>query len=699
MNYVKDEKTNEILTKLTKNQKIAIVCSAVTLAIIIVVLCIYGCGKGGFGKEHNNVMALAKMYVDKGEYERALDKIEELLEKNIADKDALDLMDEILAVKGKGENGAVSNVSSNVNVQVDTSDLTEVIESMKSGIEKNNLAAEKNSQAMADLLEQQKSQAQMEKIRQEEQKKQQKLAEEQRKKEETEKKAEEARKLAREEELKKKNAQLAKEIAQVNDELQQGNTALNSGNILVALQHFEKADGYLPVSAGEPAFSAEKRSEIAQILQKASKTADSPENTQKLKDAALKYAKETIKLNENDAPANTIIGEDAMANKNYEDALANFQKAVQTDSKNYLYYYNLGRAQYMLKKFTEAKYSFTTSCSLNGSFAPARYNLGLTNNRLNDAKSALLDFRKAHDIDPLHEKAFLEEGRVLSNMQDWNGAVYAYNKAVTLNSTNRQAFQELGNAYTQLKNYEGAENAFKKSLALLPSGQNDPSTYYNLSTILLDQNKIYDAVNYAKKAYDSASILKENASKINVIYNYALMLEKSGKMDDAIVKYSEVMKLNPNHLKTQINLGVIYMTSNPPDYDMALSLFLKAYNQDNASFEANNNLGSAYLYKKDYKNAILYFQNALRLNSSDNEVRTNLAGAFAGDAQYDNAKTTYLEVLRQDGESWDSYIELAKVCTALNDNEGAEKYLEYIKAKNPSFKKNEVENLLKDIRG
>ena len=152
-------------------------------------------------------------------------------------------------------------------------------------------------------------------------------------------------------------------------------------------------------------------------------------------------------------------------------------------------------------------------------------------------------------------------------------------------------------------------------------------------------------------------------------------------------------------MKTQINLGVMYMNMNPPDTETALQLFLKAYAQDKNNFEVNNNLGSAYLEMEDYENAVKYFQNALKIQPKNNDVRYNLGQAFASSKQFDNAKTTYVQVLQQDTNNWDSYIELAKVCMALGDNQSAEKYLTVVQIKNPSFRKNEVDSLLSSISG
>ncbi|MDE5897744.1 MAG: tetratricopeptide repeat protein [Treponemataceae bacterium] len=486
----------------------------------------------------------------------------------------------------------------------------------------------------------------------------------------------------------------------VNDEVRQGQNALNSGSIDSALSHFEKAALALPISDGEPAFSAGTYSEMASLLHEAAQNAADAGSKARLGEAAVRYAKEAVKNDPGSAPAHYILGKYAMDGRDYQSALEHFTAAVNGDTsepKNSLYYYDLGRVQYTLKKYTEAKHSFTTAAQLGAGFAQAHYNLALTDLRLNDQKAALAEFRKAHDIDPRYEKAYLEEGRLLSKLGDFSGAIAAYQNVVKLNNVNRAALQELGSVYSQAGRLQEAEQTFRQSLALVPAGTDDPLTHYNLSAVLFEEGRPEEAVGYAKKAYDASSQLKDSASKVNVVYNYALLCEATGDVDTAVEKYGEVLAQNALHLKTLINLGAIYMDMTPPDTENALALLLMAYNQDSGNFEVNNNLGSAYLEKKDFKNAALYFQNALKIDAKSTEMRMNLAKAFAGNGQYDDARTVYLELLKLDPSNWDAYVELGKVCMALKNDADAEKYLVYVQAKSPSHRTEEVESLLASI--
>ncbi|MBO4546167.1 MAG: tetratricopeptide repeat protein, partial [Treponema sp.] len=115
------------------------------------------------------------------------------------------------------------------------------------------------------------------------------------------------------------------------------------------------------------------------------------------------------------------------------------------------------------------------------------------------------------------------------------------------------------------------------------------------------------------------------------------------------------------------------------------------------SFELENNLGSAYLAKKDYQNAITHFQNALKKSPKDQTVRFNLAKCYAEAGDYDNAKTCYVDIINADSKNYDSYIELSKVFIALKDTASAKSYLDILRQKNPTYRKSEVDSLLAAI--
>lgn len=686
---------------LTKKQKIMIGAGA-ALAVLILVICL--CARGCSSKNsRNNVYNLAKTYAEQGEYDRALSVLDKLLLKDSTDQTALDMLQQIIEMKKAADEGRAVPGFTSVNINTDgiTDAMQDSMAQVKDALAQSNRQAEENRRTMENLVKIQEENSAAERKRQEaaaaeaEEKRKADAAAEAKRKE-----AEEKRKAA-EEELAKKNAKVKKEMDNVNNEIQLGKTALATGNIQEALQHFAKAGGSIPVVEGDSLYGAKKKSEIAQALFDASEKAENASEKQRLREEAVEMAKKVIAENPNDAAARYILAQDAMAKKDYNLALNQLKAAVQNADKNdpnlYLYYYDMGKLQYLAKKYTEAVASFTTSCELNGAFVPSRYNLGLSQVKLKNDAAAISAFRKCIDINPRYEKAYLEEARALARRNDYSGAISAYESVIALNNINTTAISELGNVYKNAGRLAKAEESFRKALTMLSSSEEQTKTKYNLSAVLYEEEKTIDAEKYAKEAYEEKSYIKDTKTRANIVYNYAMILDINGKMELAIPKYQEVLDLNPEHNKTKINLAVMYLNEEPPMVDLALNLLKQVYAADKNSFEANNNLGSAYLLKEDYKNAIMHYQNAIKIDSSINDVRANLAKAYAKEGEYNNAKTTYTELIKLDSQNWDAYIELAKVCMQLNDNATAEKWLVYVQTKNPNYRKAEVDNLLATI--
>lgn len=689
----------------SKKKKIimGIICTAIAILILVICLCAKSCNSTS---SRNNAYNLAITYAEQGEYDRALSVLDKLLLKNGNDSTALEMLQQIIEMKkAADEGGAVPEFSGVTSVNINTDGITDAMQDsmaqVKNALAESNRQAEENRKTMENLVKIQAENSAAEKRRQEaaaaeaaEKRKAEAAAEAQRK-------AAEEKRKAEEEELAKKNAKVKKDMDIVNNEIQLGKTALATGNIEEALQHFKKAGSNIPVVDGDPFYSAKKKSEIAQALWDASEKAEDPAEKKRLRDEAMAMARKVLEENPNDAAAKYILAQDSIAKKDYNLALNQLKGAIQnSDNENpnlYLYYYDLGKIQYLAKKYSEAVASFTTSCELNGAFVPSRYNLGLSQVKLKNDTAAIDAFRKCIDINPRYEKAYLEEARALSRRNDYSGAISAYERVIALNNINTTAITELGNVYKNAGRLAKAEESFRKALTMLSSSDEQTKTKYNLSTVLYDEGKTIDAEKYAKEAYDEKSYIKDTKNRANIVYNYAMILDKNGKIELAIPKYQEVLDLNPDHSKTKINLAVMYMNLEPPAVDTALSLLKQVYSVDKNNFEANNNLGSAYLLKEDYKNAIMYYQNAIRIDSSVNDVRSNLAKAYAKDGDYDNAKTTYTELIKLDSQNWDAYIELAKVCMQLNDNNSAEKWLIYVQSKNPNYRKSEVDNLLNSL--
>lgn len=704
----KDGTTTEVSTaddkeKEEKKKRIITIILGIIIILLLLFLLFGGirrCGSSSRLKEKDNVISFATKYAGRGEFDRALDKIDSFLEKYGDDDDVWDLWNAIIELKkqanGADQSGANSaNYPDNFSVDIDTSGFSDA---MKDALEESRRQAEENRKAMEELLRLQ-SQANTNanngssamSAEEAERRAMEEAAAEQ-------KRIQEEKQRAEEEAIAKQNAELKAKIDAVNAEIQKGKNALAAGKTDEAIKYFNNAKSMMPTVPGNPNFGAGKESEIAQALFEAAEKSNNPVEKDKLMNQAVSYANNVINQNPNDAQAHNILAQNALNKKDYANAEKELSQAanIKDDPNRYLYYYNLGKVQYIMKKYNEAANSFKTSCDLKSDFAPSRYNLGITQKQLKNENGALDSFRRTVQIDPNHEKAYLEQARILAAREDYLGAIDAYKAVLRINSVNASAAMELGSVYYKRKNYNDAIDSYKRAITMLSPSEELTLTKYNLSTALYDNGNFDEAVRYAKEAYDSKDNVKNNTSKANVVYNYALLLDKTEKIDAAIPVYNEVLKLNPKHTKTKINLGNMYMSLN--QLDMAQKLYKEVYDSESSNFEANNNLGTLYLAKADYLNAVKYYQNALKIQPKNNEVRENLAKAYAKNGEYESAKITYTDLIKVDTKNWDAYIELAKVCMQLNQNSLADEYLSYVQENNPSYRKSEINTLLSAVR-
>ncbi len=645
-----------------------------------------GGGRGGSGEsqasQRTNTLALARKYLDKGQYDKAMDLLNGLLILNPNDADADSLLDQAIRLKSESDalaassNPAFQQGDSSYNINIDTDELTAALREQN----------ERSRQMINELLEQQR---QSQKAMREEAAAEKKAAEELKKKEEADRKA-------KEEALAQKSAALKTKISSINEKVMAGKADLNTGNIDSALNNFNSAVSQLPLPEGEPAFSASKYSEVASALYDAAEAEKDPAKKERLKREAVTYVNKSLSVNPNDPVSHYIMGMNygEASPPNWERAAKELEAAVQNDSDNYMYYYQLGRAQFRLKNYSAARSSFESAAKRNKDFDLAHYNLGMTLKRLKLNSDAMKAFRNAYAANPQNSKAYLEEARILNDVyKDSQGAISRYQKVIELDPVNQSALNECGVVYSNLKQYAKAEECHRKAVALFKPGEKQPITYYNLATALYNQQKNSEAEKYARLAYEQKDVLKSAKEKAAVTYNYALIEESLGASDKAIALYKEVLSFDPDNAKTKTNLGVMFMSMNPPDADSALAFFLDAYKLDK-SFELENNLGSAYLSKKDYANAITHFQNGLRQKPKDGAIRFNLAQAHSGAGDFESAKAVYLDLIGSDPQNYDSYIELAKVFIALKDTASAESYLKILRQKNPTYKKAEVDRLL-----
>lgn len=639
----------------------------------------------------SNKLALINSYMNSGLYDEALKLLNELFVEDPSDPEINELLATAMAAKKLKDENAL-NVTIN---QEGSSD--QANKDLLAALEEQNRNNQAMAQALQEMERQREERAAQEKAEAAEQAAIKRAQEEQAAKEKAAREAEEAKKAAQNKAFKAKNDKINKAI-------DAGIASLSSGDISGAKKYFDQAKQLIEekdsnfaegsLMAHDPEYAAGKYAQISNELYEASLSSSiSADNKKQLQELASAYANQALKNQSDNPKAHYVLGMEAFEKKDYATAEKELRSAVAKDKDNYMYYYQLGRVQANQKKYADAATSFTSASSKNPSYAPAQYNLGFVLERQGRYTEALTAYRKAGSIDSSYENAFIASGRVLVRQGQLESALGDFQKALNVNPTNGTTYKEMGAVYNRLGKYSQAETSFTKALSYMPQDE-DPATYYNLSLAQIGLKKNELAYSNAIKAY-SLKDKAASATKVEIVYNAGLTSGYVKKDDEAIRYYQEALKLDSNHVNSNINLAVLYLDIG--NADQALVLLNRAYAKSSNNLEVNNDLGKAYLMKEEYQNAVKYFAQAHKIDSTNIEVSENLARAYCSSGQYDFAKTVYEDIVKADQKNWASYLELAKVCIKLDEKDAAEKWLVYLQSKAPDYEKAQVASLLKSL--
>lgn len=166
------------------------------------------------------------------------------------------------------------------------------------------------------------------------------------------------------------------------------------------------------------------------------------------------------------------MGKQRFRLKDWEGALAVFQRRIALDPNGAEAYYYIGLSQKELKRYTEALDALRKSVAQDSARADRFFWLGV----LHDQQKAIPDARAAFeraialdDSSKLAGKARRQLGFYLLLDKDWAGAIGHLERAVELDNQDVQALVWLGQGYQNAGNREKAMEAYRRALALDPN--------------------------------------------------------------------------------------------------------------------------------------------------------------------------------------------------------------------------------------
>jgi tetratricopeptide (TPR) repeat protein len=152
----------------------------------------------------------------------------------------------------------------------------------------------------------------------------------------------------------------------------------------------------------------------------------------------------------------------------YQEALADYDKAIALKPENAEAYLNRENVLNELSRYEEAIESQNKAIELDPSYAKAYYNCGVNLGELKRYEQALTNYENAIDINPDYAEAYSNRGNILKELMRHDEALSSYDQAILIKSDDAEAYFNRGVVFGELKQIKRAINNYEKSISLNP---------------------------------------------------------------------------------------------------------------------------------------------------------------------------------------------------------------------------------------
>jgi len=368
------------------------------------------------------------------------------------------------------------------------------------------------------------------------------------------------------------------------------------------------------------------------------------------------------------------MGGDAFMLEDYAAAGQYFTRSLEKDGSTAAVWYQLGRAKYNEKHFTEALDAFQRCLQLEPANARAEDYLGLSLEHAGRADEALEAYRKAVALKPTVETPYLDFGTLLAASGRAEEAIASLLRAIEIAPNNVDAHRELGKAYLNRSQVPNAQAEFEKAIALAPDqaplhfllaqvyrkqgltakAESETARYAQLTgshsapeTPLAEARSLLEAGKVQEAEKDVRRYIVEHPQSGEAHFLLGYILFKQQNAVPSLTEYTEGAKYRkPTSTDLEVVASDYVLLKDYPDAD---KWFTKA-----VEWNPQDTLGWYYLGRTKYNEnrfseAVAAFQKCLTLKPRDVKAEDNLGLAYEGLNQIEDADNAYRTAI-----SWQS---------------------------------------------
>ncbi len=237
----------------------------------------------------------------------------------------------------------------------------------------------------------------------------------------------------------------------------------------------------------------------------------------------------------------------------HEQALADFNRAIELNPKYATAYHNRGLTYRDLQQHEQALADYNRAIELNPEDANAYHNRGVTYHYLQQHEQALADYNRTIELNPEDTTAYHNRGITYHYLQQHEQALADYNRTIELNSEDATAYHNRGLTYSNLKQHERALTDFNRAIELNPE---DATAYSN-------RGITYSYLKQHERALANFNrAIELNPEDATAYHNRGLTYNNLKQHEQALADYNRVIELKPEDALAFYNTACLYALQN-----------------------------------------------------------------------------------------------------------------------------------------
>ncbi|HSA06663.1 MAG TPA: tetratricopeptide repeat protein [Candidatus Gastranaerophilales bacterium] len=233
-------------------------------------------------------------------------------------------------------------------------------------------------------------------------------------------------------------------------------------------------------------------------------------------------------------------------------------------------------------------------------------------------------------------------------------------------------YNEKGIEFFKRDNLEKAEGFFKKAVELKPMYARG---YNNLANVEFKRENYLKATEYALKAVEVDPEFAEG------YYNLALISKKQKNFDNEILYLNKTITVDPKYYEAYFARGLAYYKAG--NYDKAKYNFSEVLKFRNDHYLASQNLGIIYANELNYDQAEKYLNLAVKLNRENPQTYFHLGIIRQNSGDILSAIEDFQKTIELDSSNYKAYLALSKCYEQNNQPEKAIQTLRMAAENNP----------------